>query len=47
MGCGLQDISAGHEAHYCNKCENVTFLGSQDDNRPCKICLDIGNCKFG
>lgn len=46
MGCGLQDISEGHEEHYCHKCANVSFLGSQDVDRPCKTCLNIGNCKF-
>lgn len=46
MGCGLQDIVEGHERHYCHKCVNVSFLGSQNDDRPCKTCLDIGNCNF-
>ena len=46
MGCGLQDISEGHETHYCHKCENVYSLGSLDDNGPCKGCLNPGNCNF-
>lgn len=46
MGCGLQDISEGHEEHYCHRCSNVSFLGSQDSDRHCKTCLDIGNCNF-
>lgn len=46
MGCGLQDINEGHEQHYCHECTNVSFLGSQNDDRPCKTCLDIGNCNF-
>lgn len=46
MGCGLQDISEGHENHYCHECANVSFLGFKDDYSSCKTCLDIGNCKF-
>lgn len=47
MGCGLQDISPKHKDHYCHKCDNAGFLGSEDLDRPCKSCLDIGNCNFG
>lgn len=46
MGCGLQDISPGHDDHYCHKCANVSFLASGEPDRPCKLCIDIGNCCF-
>lgn len=45
MTCGLYD-NDGHEDHFCHKCRHISFLGSQDSDRPCKTCLDIGNCKF-
>lgn len=45
MACGLHD-NDGHEDHFCHRCEYVSLLGSRVQNRPCKICLELGNCKF-
>lgn len=45
MTCGLYD-NDGHENHFCHKCKYISLLGSQDPDRPCKPCLDLGNCKF-
>jgi len=46
MSCGLSDISPEHKDHYCHKCNNVSSLGTKDSERPCRSCLDIGNCNF-
>lgn len=45
MTCGSYDAD-GHENHFCHNCRHVSFLGSRYPNRPCKTCLDIGNCHF-
>lgn len=45
MTCGLYD-NDGHENHYCHRCENVSSLGAREPDRPCKVCLDLGNCCF-